>query len=165
MAQQSEIPSAKHGEENFVCLLEDNARRLSAQPALLWNGGELSWAELDQRASGFAHFLAGQGVEPGDRIATLIANRWSFAVALLGILKLGATAATLHLTLKPEELAEVVADLQPRLVVEDVTVDRGSWNTARPDRRSRADRLVYRQFDGAAQNFVTAREFKSFSPG
>jgi acyl-CoA synthetase (AMP-forming)/AMP-acid ligase II len=56
MAQQSEIPSAKQGEENFVCLLEDNARRLSAQPALLWNGGELSWAELDQRASGFAHF-------------------------------------------------------------------------------------------------------------
>jgi acyl-CoA synthetase (AMP-forming)/AMP-acid ligase II len=156
MAQQSEIPSAKQGEENFVCLLEDNARRLSAQPALLWNGGELSWAELDQRASGFAHFLAGQGMEPGDRIATLIANRWSFAVALLGILKLGATAATLYPTLKPEELAEVVADLQPRLVVEL------EYGTAH--RRSRADRLVYRQFDGAAQNFLTAREFKSFSP-
>ncbi|HLN87493.1 MAG TPA: AMP-binding protein [Candidatus Limnocylindrales bacterium] len=123
MAQQSQILLAEQDEENFVCLLEDNARRLGAQPALLWDGGELSWAELNQRASGFAHFLAGQGVGPGDRIATLIPNRWSFAVALLGILKLGATAATLHPTLRPEELAEVLADLQPRLLVDDVTAD------------------------------------------
>ena len=132
MPQQSEIQSAARGEKNFVCLLEDNARRLSAKPALVWDGGELSWAELDERASGFACFLAEQGMEPGDRIATLLPNHWSFAVAVLGILKLGATAATLHPTLKPEELAEVLADLQPRLVVKDVTADpKGSWKTAR----------------------------------
>jgi len=123
MTQQSQILLAEQGEENFVCLLEDNAGRLAAKPALLWDGGELSWAELDQRAAGFAHFLAGQGVGPGDKIATLIANRWTFAVALLGILKLGATAATLHPTLRPEELAEVLADLRPRLLVDDVTAD------------------------------------------
>jgi len=132
MSQQPENSSAQQGEENFVCFLEDNARRLSAKPALVWDGGELSWAELDQRASGFAHFLAAKGAGPGDRIATLMPNHWSFAVALLGILKLGATAATLHPTLKPEELAEVLADLQPRLVVKDVTSDpKGSWKTAR----------------------------------
>jgi long-chain acyl-CoA synthetase len=131
MPQQSEIPSGQQGEENFVCLLEDNARRLGVKPALVWDGGALSWAELDQRASGFAHFLAAKGAGPGDRIATLIPNHWSFAVALLGILKLGATAATLHPTLKPEEIAEVMADLQPRLVVEDVTSEKGSWKTAR----------------------------------
>ncbi|MDP2605678.1 MAG: AMP-binding protein [Deltaproteobacteria bacterium] len=131
MPQQSEIPSGQQGEENFVCLLEDNARRLGAKPALVWDGGALSWAELDQRASGFAHFLAAKGAGPGDRIATLIPNHWSFAVALLGILKLGATAATLHPTLKPEELAEVMADLQPRLLVENVTADKGSWKTTR----------------------------------
>ncbi|MBM2805261.1 MAG: hypothetical protein HW419_3154, partial [Deltaproteobacteria bacterium] len=123
MTQQSQILLAEPGAENFVCLLEDNARRLAAKPALLWDGGELSWAELDQRASGFAHFLARQGAGPGDRIATLIPNHWTFAVALLGILKLGATAATLHPTLRPEELTEVLADLQPRMLVDDVTAD------------------------------------------
>jgi long-chain acyl-CoA synthetase len=129
--QQSQILLAKEGEENFVCLLEDNARRLSTKPALVWHGGALSWAELDQSASGFAQFLAEQGVAPGDRIATLIPNHWTFAVALLGILKLGATAATLHPTLKPEELAEVLADLQPRLLVEHIAADKGIWHTAR----------------------------------
>ena len=131
MAQPAQILLAIQGEENFVCFLEDNARRLSTKPALLWDGGELTWAELDQRASGFAHFLAGQGVVPRDRIATLIPNHWSFAVALLGILKLGATAATLHPTLKPEELAEVLADLEPRLLVKDVTTGTGIWHTRR----------------------------------
>src|SRR3990172_1480649 len=131
MVQQSQTLLAEQGEENFVCLLEDNARRLGAKPALVWDSGALSWAELDQRASGFAQFLAGQGVAPGDRIATLLPNHWSFAVALLGILKLGAPAATLHPTLKPEELAEVMADLQPRLVVEDATAEKGSWKTTR----------------------------------
>jgi long-chain acyl-CoA synthetase len=131
MAQPSKILSAQEGEENFICLLEDNARRLSAKPALVWQDGALSWAELDQRSSGFTSFLAQQGAGPGDRIATLIPNRWSFAVALLGILKLGATAATLHPTLKQEELAEVMADLQPRLAVKDVIADKGSWHTMR----------------------------------
>jgi long-chain acyl-CoA synthetase len=131
MPQPPQVPSAEKGEENFVCLLEDNARRMGAKPALVWDGGELTWVELDERASGFAQFLAAQGAEPGDRIATLLPNRWTFAVALLGILKLGATAATLHPTLKPEELAEVMADLQPRLVIEEVTAEKGIWPTAR----------------------------------
>jgi long-chain acyl-CoA synthetase len=131
MTQHSQSFLAKKGEENFVCLLEHNARRLTTTPALVWEGGELSWAELDERASGFAQRLAEQGVERGDRIATLIPNHWTFAVALLGILKFGATAATLHPTLKPEELAEVMADLRPRLFVEHVTADKGIWHTAR----------------------------------
>ena len=69
MAQQL---LAKPGEENFVCLVEDNARRWSTKPALVWDGGSLSWAELDQKASGFARFLARQGAGPGDRVAMLI---------------------------------------------------------------------------------------------
>jgi long-chain acyl-CoA synthetase len=131
MPQQRQIFAGKIAQENFACFLEANARRFSSRVALLWEGGEMTWAELDQRAAGFARHLAGRGAGPGDRIAMLISNRWTFAVALLGILKLGATAATLHPTLKPEELAEVLADLQPKLLIENVTSDKGSWNTAR----------------------------------
>ncbi|MDH3443755.1 MAG: AMP-binding protein [Deltaproteobacteria bacterium] len=131
MLQQPRSLLDQESKENFVCLLEHNARHFGAKPAMVWDGGEISWAEMDQRASGFAQSLAQQGVGAGDRIATLLPNHWTFAVALLGILKLGATAATLHPTLKPEELAEVMADLQPRLLVENVTADKGVWNTPR----------------------------------
>lgn len=131
VAQQPQILLAQEGEENFVSLLEHNARLFGAKPALICDGREISWTELDQRAAGFAQSLAEQGLGPGDRIATLLPNHWSFAVALLGILKLGATAATLHPTLKPEELAEVMADLQPRLLVENIRTDKGVWHSLR----------------------------------
>ncbi len=109
--------------------MEANARRFRSKAALVWGGGHLTWAELDQRASGFAHFLAEQGVRPGDRVAMLLPNRWTFPVVLLGILKLGATAATLNPALKREELGEILADLRPRLVVDDVRVDESLWTT------------------------------------
>jgi long-chain acyl-CoA synthetase len=116
-------------EENFAHFLEINARRFGDRPALVWEGGTLTWDELDRRASGFAQHLAEQSVGPGDRIAILIPNRWTFVVAFLGVLKLGATAAPLSPELKNEELSELLADLRPRRVIDDVAVETGSWVT------------------------------------
>jgi long-chain acyl-CoA synthetase len=47
-------------------------------------------------------------------------NRWPLAAVTLAVLKLGATIAPLDPLLKPDERAEIIADLQPALVVEDV---------------------------------------------
>jgi long-chain acyl-CoA synthetase len=82
----------------------------------------LTFAELEQRARAFSETLAGAGARPGDRIALAIGNHWTFAVALLGVWKLGATAAPLDALLKPTEQADILADLDPVLLVrrEDV---------------------------------------------
>ena len=62
--QERQIFSGKVAQKNFVCLLEANARRFGSRVALLWDGGEMTWAELDQKASGFARCLAAQGRVP-----------------------------------------------------------------------------------------------------
>lgn len=70
----------------------------------------------------------------GDRVALSVANRWPLAAVTLATLKLGATIAPLDPLLKPDERAEIVADLRPAVVVEDVA-DPGShgWpGLARP---------------------------------
>ncbi len=121
-------------QRNFACLLESNAHRLREKAALVWDDGCLTWTELDQRASGFAHFLAERGVKPGDRVALLLPNRWTFLVAFLGILKLGATAAPLSPQHKKEELAQILGDLRPRLVIDglhDVKAGEDAWVTPR----------------------------------
>lgn len=115
--------------ENFAHFLETNARRLGDKAALVWDDGALTWSELERRASGFARHLTKQSVGPGDRVAILIPNRWSFVVALLGALKVGVTAAPLNPELKTEELRELLADLRPKCVIEDVEIDDGSWVT------------------------------------
>ncbi|HTM10758.1 MAG TPA: AMP-binding protein [Verrucomicrobiae bacterium] len=117
-------------DENIVHCVEANAHRLGDEPALVWDDGGLTWRELERRACGFARHLATRSVGPGDRIAILIPNRWTFAVALLGGLKVGATVAPLIPDLKPDELADVLADLRPKCLIEDVEVDEGPWATA-----------------------------------
>jgi long-chain acyl-CoA synthetase len=116
-------------DENFAHFLERNARRLGEKAALVWENGCLSWTELDRQASGFAGHLAAQGIGPGDRVAIVLPNRWTFVVALLGVLKVGATAAPLSPDLKRAELAEFLADLRPKQVVDEVKAEEGVWLT------------------------------------
>ena len=116
-------------QENFVCHLESNARRFAGRAALVWEGGSLAWSELDGLASGFAQYLSAKGVGAGDRVAIVIPNRSDFAVAFLGVLKLGATPAPLNPLLKREELAAFTEDLKPRMIVDDAKVEPGVWDT------------------------------------
>lgn len=116
-------------QENFVCAIEANARRLGGKTALISERGDFTWAELDRWASGFAGDLSAQGVRAGDRVAILLPNGVEFVVAFLAILKLGATPAPLNSLLKEEELAEFKADLRPKLVVDRVSMNTGSWQT------------------------------------
>ncbi|MGH7313706.1 MAG: class I adenylate-forming enzyme family protein [Candidatus Rokuibacteriota bacterium] len=113
--------------ENFVRLLEAVASRAPDAPAVTWDGGLLTHRRLDRQAKGFARFLSHQGVRPGDRVALCIANRWPFAVALLGGLKLGATVAPLDPLLTAQERQAILADLRPRVVAHEVLGDEAEW--------------------------------------
>jgi long-chain acyl-CoA synthetase len=105
--------------KNFARRLEATSRRTPDKQALVWDGGALTFGELDRRAGAFAETLAARGVKPGDRIALTIGNRWTFAVALLAGWKLGAVVAPLDVLLKPEERADIVADLSPAVLIDE----------------------------------------------
>ncbi|HSF05236.1 MAG TPA: AMP-binding protein [Methylomirabilota bacterium] len=116
--------------ENFVRLLEAVARRAPDAPAVVWEGGPLTYRRLDRQANGFARFLSHQGVRAGERVALSIPNRWPFAVALLGGLKLGATVAPLDPLLTAQERRAILADLRPRVVAHEVVGDEAEWDSA-----------------------------------
>ncbi|HEV8583726.1 MAG TPA: AMP-binding protein [Methylomirabilota bacterium] len=114
---------------NFAAFLEATARANAERTALAWDGGALTYGELDARASGLARSLRARGLKAGDRLALLVPNRWQFAVALLGGLKAGLTVAPIDPLLKPEERAEILGDLKPALVLDDVAAERSEWAT------------------------------------
>ncbi|MCY4487899.1 MAG: AMP-binding protein [Deltaproteobacteria bacterium] len=114
---------------NFVCLLEDTAARFPEKPALVCPDETLSYRVLHERAAGFARELADRGVRPGDRVALVLPNHWSFAAAMLGIWKLGATAVPLSPLLKSEERDAILADVDAALVVERLAARTGVWST------------------------------------
>lgn len=89
----------------------------------------MSYRELDARAAGFARWLAGKGIQRGDRVALLIPNHWTYAAAMLGGLKLGAAMVPLSPLLKGEERGRIMADLKPKLALEQIEAEPGSWET------------------------------------
>jgi long-chain acyl-CoA synthetase len=117
---------------SFAALLESSARAHAQRTALAWDGGALTYAELDTRAGALASRLAARGVRSGDRVAITIPNGWQLVVAVLGALKAGATVAPLDPLLKPDERAEIVADLAPAIVLEDAHAEPAPWTTRTP---------------------------------
>jgi len=103
---------------NFAGLLAAAARRRPDHPALVWDGGALSWRELEARAAGTARRLAGQGVGAGDVVALFLPNTWGFAAALWAGLALGATVAPLNPLLAADERERILGHLGPKAVVD-----------------------------------------------
>jgi long-chain acyl-CoA synthetase len=106
--------------ENFAALLDAAARRRPDAPALVWDGGMLTWRELELRAGGLARRFARQGLRAGDTAALQLPNGWRFAAALWGVLKLGATVAPLNPLLATGERDRILAHLEPTLIVDEV---------------------------------------------
>jgi long-chain acyl-CoA synthetase len=117
--------------ENYVGLLDATARRFPDATALRWDGGGLAYGELLDRASRCAAGLRAAGVGPGARVAFGLPNSVDFAVALLAVAKLGATAAPLDPRLTVDERAAILTDLAPVHVLDEVTVGTGREPTRR----------------------------------
>jgi long-chain acyl-CoA synthetase len=103
---------------NLAARLADAARRRPDHPALVWDGGALSWRELEARAAGAARRLARAGVGAGDVVALLLPNTWGLAAALWGGLALGATVAPLNPLLAADERERILGHLGARTVVD-----------------------------------------------
>jgi len=76
-----------------------------------------TYAELDRRAAAMAAALAARGVGPGDRVAFYLANRPEFVSAYLGVLRRGAALLPINLAYRRREIAHLLADGEPRLLV------------------------------------------------
>lgn len=89
------------------------------QVAFTFDGRDLTFAELDRRSSCVAAALAESGVRRGDLVAVLMKNRLEYFEVVFGCNKIGATVVALNWRLAPVELAAVLADADPRVVVVD----------------------------------------------
>ncbi|HET9768083.1 MAG TPA: AMP-binding protein [Thermoanaerobaculia bacterium] len=105
---------------NFWDLLLVARQRDPTAPALqLADGRTYSHAELHAAAERWAAVLLTHGVEPGERVALWLGNREETVLAYLAALRLGAVAVPLNLAYRRGELAHVLADASPRLLLTD----------------------------------------------
>jgi amino acid adenylation domain-containing protein len=80
--------------------------------------GELTFAELDERAASVADDLVRLGVRPRDLVALSTARSPAMVVGALGVLKAGAAYVSLDTSYPPERLAFMLNDCGATVVVE-----------------------------------------------
>lgn len=101
-----------------------NAVRYPRKVALVMNGVELSYAELDRRSNQLAHALAAQGVEAGDRVALLAFNRLDYAVVTQAAAKCGALLVPMNFRFGAEEIRHVLVDAEPKVMFLEQSFER-----------------------------------------
>ena len=97
--------------------IERHARFSPRAAAIRFEGREISYAELAERIRRAAAVLAARGVRQGDAVAYLGYNHPAALVLLFACARLGAMLVPLNWRLAPPELARVVADCPPRLLL------------------------------------------------
>jgi long-chain acyl-CoA synthetase len=98
-------------------VLRAHARARPTEPALADGGVALGWAEADGRVNRVANALRDEGVGAGDRVLWLGQNSFRIEELLLACCKLGAMFCPANWRQQPDELAFVIDDLAPRVVV------------------------------------------------
>jgi fatty-acyl-CoA synthase len=84
------------------------------------SGESRTWREFDRRVGALAAGLRGRlGVGPGDRVALLAENDVRTFEVQFACVRIGAIFTPLNWRLKPRELAEIIDDCQPVLVIHD----------------------------------------------
>jgi amino acid adenylation domain-containing protein len=86
-------------------LVEASVDRNPEHTAVVAENGELTFAELDQRANQLASVLRERGIGRDDRVAVMMERSTEMVVALYGILKAGAA----YLPIDPEHPADRIA--------------------------------------------------------
>ena len=91
-------------------LIEQNGRWLAEQPALVDGPVSLSWRQFADTTARFAQALRRLGIQPRQRVATLIDSQHETACALFGILRAGAVAVPLNVSVSDSAIAGMCAD-------------------------------------------------------
>ncbi|SAK90671.1 non-ribosomal peptide synthetase [Caballeronia temeraria] len=98
-------------------LLERQAARTPAAPALLQGTRQMSYAELNLRANRLGDLLVSHGLGPGDIVAIALPRSFDMVVAILGVLRSGAAYLPLDPAYPAERLAFMSCDARPSCVL------------------------------------------------
>jgi malonyl-CoA/methylmalonyl-CoA synthetase len=108
---------------NLLDLFAIPRRRTPEKPALRFRDAAaetvLTYDRLFAAADSLAAGLAAWGLRKGDRVAFFLGNRPEFVVAYLAVIRLGAVMVPINLAYRRREIAHMLQDAEPRLMITD----------------------------------------------
>ena len=109
--------SAAENTASLCQAFQDTVARTPDRIALRTLGGtrEVTWREYGQQVSGLAATLTDLGVQRGDTVASMMANRIKFHFLDVAIMHLGAVPVSIYNTLRPSEIAYILQNSGARI--------------------------------------------------
>lgn len=98
-------------------LLQRTARTIPHHIALIYEDTSVSYVQLYYCAMQISKKLQAQGIQPKDRVILLYENVPEFYSNYFGILQIGAVVVPLNTFLQEQEIAHILDDAQPALVI------------------------------------------------
>ncbi|CRM28925.1 Gramicidin S synthase II [Pseudomonas sp. 31 R 17] len=104
----------------------------------------LSYRDLNRRANRLAHYLIGQGVQPGEPVALALPRGIDLVVSQVAVLKCAAVYVPLDVNAPAERQAFMVQDSGARLVLDDLAgLNLDGLPAENPEREQSADSVAY----------------------
>ncbi|MBI2169706.1 MAG: acyl-CoA synthetase [Actinobacteria bacterium] len=100
-------------------LFEVVADAIPDREALVCDGRRLSFREVDERTNRLAHWLAAQGIGPGDHVAVYLYNTIEYLETMIAAFKLRAVPFNVNYRYVEDELRYLLSDADARAVVFD----------------------------------------------
>jgi fatty-acyl-CoA synthase len=97
--------------------LDHCAEHYGERPMVLADDRQLSYTDIATESRRLADGLAALGVQPGDRVAMVMANYPEFVAIKFAIARTGAIAVPLNYLYRGDELRFVLQDAGPRVVI------------------------------------------------
>ncbi len=99
-------------------MLEGAMQRFAERPAFCCFDRALTYADTDRLSRDFAAYLqGGLGVKKGDRVAVMLPNIPAFALAMLGIVRVGAVQVNVNPLYTPRELDHQLNDAGVEIII------------------------------------------------
>jgi natural product biosynthesis luciferase-like monooxygenase protein len=117
------------------CVHEAIAAQAARTPhriAVRFHGQELTYRDLEQRATALAHRLVRQGVRPGDVVGLSLDRTPELVVAMFAIMKAGAAYLPLDPEYPRDRIAFMIEDSAARVVLTDVDVHADAGTDTEP---------------------------------
>ncbi|WP_203895674.1 non-ribosomal peptide synthetase, partial [Planobispora longispora] len=127
-------------------LFEAQAARTPDATALVFEGTELSYAELNARANRLARMLAERGAGPERIVGLMLPRSLDLLVAMYAVIKAGAAYLPLDPGLPQGRIDAMLADARPVLVIDPLwmaTADPAGYSPENPHVRPAPDNPAY----------------------
>ncbi len=109
--------------------LEQTARRLPDQVALVCQGTSYTYRQIDEAAARLGAAMQHRGVRRGDRVAIFLDNSVESVVSVYGTLKIGAVFMPVNALTKTDKLGYMLNDARAACLVTHTAL-RGIWDEA-----------------------------------